>query len=304
MITITTTETLPRYRIELITPSMIEEAVELAEEFVANQDDLSKRTIEWILDVATGSFQVSEKNRDAYLVERVHKLATEILVDMIRYLPLKEPVIDREGHTWSRALYDSYKANFELSPLSGKPFSAVEPHRLAARTIALVKPWMPAIPEGTLIAHELRAPQTLREMAQDYAVVVNSRRAMRNRAMAALLSNATSRLGELERALGERIEREEERGKIEREAQAAQVESDMAVIKERHRGENRQLGEIVRVNGEQLDRTAQRLEEEKTNLQNLWAAHQGFQAQVNHLRQQLGQMPRQSGGSVLDLFKF
>lgn len=291
--TITKTTTLPLYRIDLITPSMVEEAVEMAEEFVTNRDDLSKQSIEWILDVATGSFQVSEGGRDAYLQERVHKLVTTILVDKIRYLPFNDPVIDREGHTWSRSLYDSYKANFALSPLSGKPFSAVEPHRLAAKLTALVQPWLPVAPEGALIVHEQRAPETMAEMMQDYVVVVNSRVAMRNRAIAALFSTTTNRLAELERSLGERIGKEEERGEIEREAQAAKVARDMNAIDAHHNGENRQLGEIVRVNKEHLERVSTRLDVEKTTLQSLWAQHHGLQAQVHNLKQQLGLLPEQ-----------
>lgn len=268
-------DALPPYRMHLMTPSMVEEAIGLAETFRENTDDLSLRSIRWIVETAEEGEQMEPEARDAYLARRVHVLVTQILVDMM-YRPLIDPVMDQDGYVWSRACYESYKVNFGISPLTMQPFSAVVPHSFAERLIALVKPLLPRVPEGVLIV----APQTPLEEMQDYAILVNSRAAMQDRMMARRIQETLSRVDTLETELERRSARAKEKAERDAAMRTAQVRQNIGAAVARHREANEPLRTGVREGEKQIVLTQAELNARKIESRDLSNANVSLSNEV------------------------
>jgi hypothetical protein len=260
---------------------MLDGAVLLGTKYQANTDDLSKRVFRWIRETKEGA--VGED-----LAKRVDRLVTEVLVDLVRYRPLVEPVMDQEGFTWSRVLYDSYKEKYPVSPLSGKPFSAVVPHLFAEEMLALAHRVLPQ-GEGVLVrVEELEAPTTPAQMLQDYASTRYSLVAVRNRMLTELFTGVSERLGALQGVLQQRGDAEAERRVIEAGAHRVQVQQDLQVIDARHQGEIQQWGQIIEGREDALQRTKQKLEDRKAAVEQLRAENKNLRDEVGSLRAQLG----------------
>lgn len=273
-----------------MTPSMVEEAVGLTEEFADNTDDLSLRSIEWIVETAAAAHRMEPEARDRYLRERVHLLVTTILVDM-RFRPLKDPVMDGDGYIWSRRCYESYKSNFGISPMTMRPFSEeLLPHLLAARIIALVEPLLPRAQEGALVPpHADEAPPTPDEMLRDYMIIMNSQAAQQDRMLARRFREETSRVGALETDLERRSARSREESEREAAERTAQLRRNIAAATARYREENEPLRTAVRVGEERAFELDAELNARKAESRDLGNANCAVQNEVRQLQNQVQQ---------------
>jgi hypothetical protein len=221
------------YRLQLVTPSMVEGTLDLAEEYVGNRDPYSIKILTFIVETAQRGALLSQKERDVYVAGRLHTLVTEVLVDH-RGKFCTDLVVDAEGMPWSLAYYRACQASgFGFSPFTMQPFSDAAPvaHELANRVASVV---LPLLPDGMLISAQ-QAP-TLEEMMLDYKAVIDSRMALQNQALAQVFSWAGDRVEQM----GERLSREAEEHRVQSEAAAAaatrEVKEAVNARTESHRG--------------------------------------------------------------------
>ena len=267
-------ELLCTYPVRLVTPSMVEEALGLAEEFAGNTDDLSVRSIRWIVETAEEAQKMAPEGRDLYLAMRVYVLVTEILVDMI-FRPLRDPVIDLEGVTWSRGSYELYRDLLGISP--------VGPHTLAVRMISLVQPLLPQPSEGAVTALDER------QVMEDFVSFVNAQAARENRKITRVLQKTTADIGTLASDLQQQVGRAREESEREAAEDTAQVRRRLDTVGARFRAENEQLRTDIQAGEAQLGETEAELRARKGESRDLGHANRALRSEVGQLQNQVQQ---------------